>query len=140
MRIHADKTDGNPPHGLTVRDVRVILAAVPSEWITGLVEVRLANGMGPRAYLFHSEGRLTIYSRHGTKKQVLVEVLCVLAAPFHQIESTVARSPSKEQKHRLEASVGPLVDQLLLAMTPSTKRSPAAHVPWIPAPFPNDVA
>ena len=140
MRIHADKIDGRQLHGLTVRDVRLILATVPPEWIEGLVEVRLANGPGPRAYLFHSDGRLTIYSRSGTKRQILVAVLSVLAAPSLKIESTVSRSPSKAEKHRLEQFVEPFVEQILPGMTPPTKRGPEAHVPWQPIPFPNDAA
>ena len=140
MKIHADKVEGSPPHGLTVRDVRLILATVPPEWIAGLVEVRLANGPGPRAYLFSSDGRLTIYSRSGTKRQILVEVLSVLAAPSLNIKSTVSRSPSKAEKHRLEQFIESFVEQILPDMTPPTKRSPEAHVPWQPIPFPNDAA
>ena len=140
MRINADKNDGNPLHGLTVRDVRFILATVPQQWIEGLVEVRLANGPGPRAYLFHGDGRLTIYSRSGTKRQILVAVLSVLAAPSLNIKSTVSRSPSKAEKHRLEQFVEPLVEQILPDMTPLKKQSPEAHVPWLPIPFPNDAA
>jgi len=140
MKIHADKIEGGPPHGLIVRDVRLILAAVPPEWIEGLVEVRLANGTGPRAYLFRSDGRLTIYSRSGTKRQILVEVLSVLAAPSLNIKSTVSRSPSKAEAHRLEQFIEPIVERISAEMTPPTKRSPEAHVPWQPIPFPNDAA
>src|SRR3954469_11898910 len=109
MRIHADKIDGSQLHGLTVRDVRLILSTVPPDWIEGLVEVRLANGPGPRAYLFRSDGRLTVYSRSGTKRQILVEVLSVLAAPSLNIKSTVSRSPSKAQTHPLEHFIEPFV-------------------------------
>ena len=138
MRIHADKIDGGPLHSLTLRDVRLILATVPPEWIEGLVEVRLANGPGPRAYLFRSNSRLTIYSRSGTKRQILVAVFSVLAAPSLNIKSTVSRSPSKAEKHRLEQFIEPFVEQVLTDITPPTKRSPEAHVPWQPIPFPND--
>jgi hypothetical protein len=140
MRIHADKIDGSPLHSLTLRDVRLILATVPPNWIDGLVEVRLANGSGPRAYLFRSDGRLTIYSRSGTKRQILVAVLSVIAAPSLNIKSTVSRSPSKAEKHRLEQFIEPFVEQILTEMTPPTKQSPEAHVPWQPIPFPNDAA
>ena len=102
MKIHRDKIDGSPWHGLSVREVRLILAAVPPEFIEGLVEVRLANGPGPRAYFFHGDGRLTIYSRSGTERQILVAVLSVLAAPSLNIQTTVSRSPSKAEAHRLE--------------------------------------
>jgi hypothetical protein len=140
MKIHADKIDGSPWHGLSVREVRLILAAVPPEWIEGLVEVRLANGPGPRAYLFHGDGRLTIYSRSGTERQILVAVLSVLAAPSLNIQSTVSRSPSKAEAHRLEQFIEPIVERILAEMTPPTKRSPEAHEPWQPVPFPNDAA
>ena len=140
MKIHADKVEGSPPHGLTVRDVRLILATVPPEWIAGLVEVRLANGTGPRAYLMHSEGRLIIYSRYSKERQILVAVLSVLAAPSLNIKSTVSRSPSKAEAHRLEQFIEPIVERILAEMTPPTKRSPEAHVPWQPVPFPNDAA
>ena len=138
MKIHADKIEGSPSHGLTARDVRLILAAVPHDWIEGLVDVRLANGPGPRAYLFRSEGRLTIYSRSGTKRQVLIEVLSALAAPALNITNCVARGPSKAEKHRLEQFIEPFVEQVLPDMTPPKKLSPQAHVPWQPVPFPND--
>ena len=140
MKIHADKIEGSPPHGLTVRDVRLILATALPEWIDGLVEVRLANGPGPRAYLLHSDGQLTIYSRSGTKRQILVAVLSVLAAPSLNIKSTVSRSPSKAEQHRLEQFIQPFIDQILPNMTPPKKLSPEAHVPWQPIPFPNDAA
>ncbi len=58
MKIRADKIDEGPRHCLNAQDVRLILAAVPPEWTKGLVEVRLANAPGPRAYLMQSEGRL----------------------------------------------------------------------------------
>ena len=99
MKIHADKIEGSPRHGLTVRDVRLILATVPPEWIEGLVEVRLANGPGPRAFLFRSEGRLTIYSRGATERQILREVLSALAAPFLNITNVVARGPTGPEQH-----------------------------------------
>lgn len=118
MKIHADKIDGTPLHGLTVRDVRLILAAVPPEWIEGIVEVRLANGPGPKAYLFHGDGRLTIYSRSGTERQILLAVLSVLAAPSLKIQSTVSRSPSKAEAHRLEQFIEPIVVRILTEMTP----------------------
>ena len=68
MKIRTDKIDDGPPHSLNAQDVRLILATVPLEWIEGLVEVRLANAPGPRAYLMHSEGRLIIYSRYSTER------------------------------------------------------------------------
>jgi hypothetical protein len=138
MKIHADKVEGSPPHGLTVRDVRLILATVPPEWIEGLVEVRLANGPGPRAYLFPSDGRLTIYSRSGTKRQILVTTLSVLAAASLNIKSTVSRFPSKAEQHRLEQFIQSFVEQILPDTTPPKKLSPEAHVLWQPIPFPND--
>ena len=140
MKIHADKIEGSPPHGLTVRDVRLILSTVPPEWIEGLVEVRLANGLGPRAYMFRSEGRLMIYSRGGTKRQILAEVLSALAAPSLNIVNVRARSPSMAEKHRLEQFIEPFVEQILPDLTPPKKQSPEAHVPWQPISFPNDAA
>ena len=141
MKIHADKIEGTPPHGLTVRDVRSILAGVPPDWIEELHDVRLANSQsGPGAFFSRHDGLLTIYSRHGTKRQILVALLSVLAAPSLNIKSTVARSPSKAEKHRLEQFIQPFVDQILPDMTPQKKRSPEAYVPWQPIPFPNDAA
>jgi hypothetical protein len=117
MKIHADKIDKGPLHSLSRQDVRLILATVPPEWIEGLVEVRLANGPGPRAYLMHGEGRLLIYSRHGTKTQILTEVLSALAAPSLNITNVVARGPSKPEQRRLDRFIQPIIDKLLVDMT-----------------------
>jgi len=139
MKIHADKIEGIPLHGLSVRDVRSILASVPPDWIEELTDIRLANGQsGPGAFFSRRDGVLTIYSRHGTKRQILVAVLSVLAAPSLNIESTVSRSPSKAEKHRLEQFIEPFVEQILPEMTQPKKRSPEARVPWQPIPFSND--
>jgi hypothetical protein len=113
MKIHADKIDDGPSHGLSARDVRLIMATVPQEWIEGLVEVRLANAPGPRAYLFHNEGRLTICSRYGTMQQILTEVLSALAAPSLKIMNVVARSPPKPEQRRLDRFIQPFLDKLL---------------------------
>lgn len=130
MKIHADKIEGNPPHGLTVRDVRSILASVPSGWIDELRDVRLANSQsGPGAFFNRHDGVLTIYSRHGTKRRILIEVLSVLAAPSINIKSTVSRSPSRAEKHRLEQFIGPFVEQILPDMTSPKKQSPESPVP-----------
>jgi len=141
MKIHADKIEGNPPHGLTVRDVRSILVSVPSDWVADLKNVRLANGQsGPGAFFNRYDGVLTVYSRHGTKREILIEILSVLAAPSLNIQSTVSRSPSKAEKHRLEQFIDPFIEQILPTLTPPEKQSPEAHVPWQPIPFPNDAA
>jgi len=141
MKIHADKIEDSPPHGLSAREVRFILANVPPDWVKEIKEVRLANSQcGPQAFFTRHDGLLTIYSRHGSKREILVVVLSVLAAPTLNIKSTVSRSPSKAQQHRLEQFIQPFVDQILPDMTPLRKLSPEAHVPWLPMPFPNDAA
>jgi len=140
MKIHADKIDDGPRHGLSKGEVRLILAAVPAEWVAGLNEVRLANGPGPRAYMFHSEGRLTIYSRGATERQILREVLSALAAPFLNITNVVARSPSGPEQRRLDRFIQPILNQLLTELAAMGKRSPEAHTPLQLAPFANEVA
>lgn len=117
LKIRADKIDDGAPHGLTAQDVRFILATVPPKWIDGLVEVRLANAPGPRAYLMHSEGRFIIYSRYTTKRQVLTEILSALAAPSLNITNVVARSPSKPEQRRLDRHIHPLIEKLLKEMS-----------------------
>jgi hypothetical protein len=117
MKIRADKIDDGPPHGLSAQEVRLILATVPSEWIEGLVEVRLANAPGPRAYLMHNEGRLIIYSRYSTERQILTEILSALAAPSLNITNVVARSPSKPEQRRLDHFIQPIMDKILAKMT-----------------------
>jgi protein subunit release factor A len=117
MKIRADKIDNGPQHGLSRQDVRLILATVPPKWIEGLVEVRLASSPGPRAYLFRGEGRLTIYSRYATKRQVLTEILSALAAPSLNITNVVARSPSKPEQHRIDVFIRPILEKLLTELT-----------------------
>ncbi len=116
MKIRADKIDDGPPHSLNAQDVRFILATVPPEWAEGLVEVRLANAPGPRAYLMHSEGRLIIYSRYATKREILTQILSALAAPSLNITNVVARSPSKPEQRRLDHFIQPILDKLLVEM------------------------
>jgi len=116
MKIRADKIDEGPPHGLSPQDVRLLLATVPPDWIKGLVEVRLANAPGPRAYLMHSEGRLIIYSRYATTRQILTKVLSALAAPSLNITNVVARSPSKPEQRRLDRFIQPIIEKLLAEM------------------------
>ncbi len=118
MKIQADKIEGKPTHGLSVDEVRSILASVPPAWIEGLTNVRLANGHHRAdAHFSRYDGLLTIYSRHGTTREILVAILSVLAAPSLNIQSTVSRSPKKAEKHRLEQFIQPFVDQILPALT-----------------------
>jgi len=117
MKIRADKIVNGPPHRLNAEDVRLILATVPPAWIEGLVAVRLANGPGPRAYLMHGEGRLIIYSRYATERQILRKILSALAAPSLNITNVVARSPSKPEQRRIDHFIQPILDKLLAAMT-----------------------
>ena len=147
MRIHADKIEGDPPHGLCVRDIRFILATIPPSWTEGLREVRLANGLLPngmhrlpQAFCHRSVGSLILYTRGGTKREVLVATLSALAASSLNIDITVACSPSVADKRRLSQLVEPLVEEILPEMTPPKKLSPEAHVRWQPIPFPNDTA
>jgi hypothetical protein len=49
MKIHADKIESAPRHGLRISDIRLILAAVPPAWIEGLKEVRLSSSHARRA-------------------------------------------------------------------------------------------
>lgn len=121
MRIHSDKIENGPPHGLCARDVRLILSRVPSGWIDGLRRVRLANGWhSPRAYFNQSEGCLTIYSRCGTKTEVLVALLSTLASPSLNILNVASRAPSEPEHHRLRQLIQPLVDELLPQMAAPT--------------------
>lgn len=146
MKIHADKIESLPPHSLRVRDVKLILASVPSNWITELKEVRLANSLeyySPYAFFSRYDGCLTIYSRCGTKKQALIAVLSALAANSFGIKTYLGCRLSESDRHRLDQLMQPLADNLLVALTPvkpSTKLSPEAHTPMHFAPFPNDAA
>ena len=147
MRIHADKIEGDPPHGLCVRDIRFILASVPPSWTKGLREVRLANGLLPKgmhrlpqAFCHRSVGSLILYTRGCPKREVLAATLCALAATSLNIDVTVSCSPSDAEKRRLSQLVEPLVEEILPEMTPPKKLSPEAYVRWQPIPFPNDAA
>jgi hypothetical protein len=146
MRIHADKIESIPPHGLSIRNVKRILAGVPADWISGVKEVRLANSLEyyrPYAYIF-PDGCLMIYSRRGTKLQVLAAVLSALAVKVLGINRGINRRRSRAEQDRISQFIQPLVEKLLPEITPVKKLtpepllrklSPEAHVPWIPAPF-----
>ena len=144
MRIHADKIESGPPHGLCARDVRLILARVPPDWIDGLKKVRLANGWHrPRAYFSRFDGCLTIYSRCGTKTEVLVALLSTLASPSLNITNAVARGPSRPEQKRINQFIQPLVDKLLPELTAPRRQEDEYLAPWQPmsfSPFPNDNA
>jgi hypothetical protein len=141
MKIHADKINDDPTHGLSMRDVKLIVSSVPSDWIIELTNVRLANSKcGPEAFFNRHDGQLIIYCRYGTKRQILVEILSVLAAPSLNIESTVSHSPSKAESRRLMQFIEPLVEKILPNLTPPNKLSPEAHIRWQPIPFSNDAA
>ena len=140
MKIHAEKIENGPPHGLCAKDVRCILAMVPPAWVKGLTEVRLANGNGPKAYVFPSQGRLLIYSRGGTQRQTLIAVLSALAAPCLHITNCVSRGPSGPEQRRLDTLIQPLVDVLLSEMTPLRKQGHESRTPWKPLTFPNEDA
>jgi hypothetical protein len=94
----------------------------------------------PQAFCHRSVGSLILYTRGGTKREVLVATLSALAASSLNIDITVACSPSVADKRRLSQLVEPLVEEILPEMTPPKKLSPEAHVRWQPIPFPNDTA
>ena len=146
MKIHMDKIESAPPHGLHVRDVRFILKTVPSDWLNGLKEVRLANSLEhfkPYAFFSRFDCCLTIYSRRGTSREVLNAILSALAAETRGINRGIRRRRSEVEKHQLDNLIQPYVETLLAALTPQptkSKLSPEAHVPMRFAPFPNDAA
>lgn len=133
VKIHADKTETDPPHALRVLDVRRILATVPPDWIAGLVEVRLTNSLKASAWAFFSryDGSLTIYSRGCTAKQALIAILSELAASSLGINTRQRHRYSDAESHRLSHLIQPLVDRLLPAITPLKK--PPGYCPVVPS-------
>ncbi|MGC3992129.1 MAG: hypothetical protein QM796_21035 [Chthoniobacteraceae bacterium] len=101
-----------------------------SYWITGVVEVRLANGAGTKTYLMHHEGRLIIYSHHGSKREVLAAILSALAAPKLNILHAVSRSPSTAEQHRLDQFIQLYLDLILPTLILPEKRSPQVDGTW----------
>jgi hypothetical protein len=146
MKIYMDKIESAPPHGIHVRDVRLVLKAVPSAWLNGLKEVRLSNSLEhfrPYAFFSRFDCCLTIYSRRGTKREVLIGMLFALAAEKLGINRGHRRRRSKAEKHQIDKLIQPYVETLLTALSPQpsqNKLSPEAHAPMHFAPFPNDVA
>lgn len=140
MKIRVDKIENGAPHGLSVLDVKHILTAIPPGWITGLTEVRLANGSGTRAYMMRSDGRLIIYSRRGTKRAILRAILSALAAPALNITHCVARGPSTAEQQRLNQFIQPYVDVILPRLAAPKKQSAESHAVWKPVIFTNDTA
>jgi hypothetical protein len=117
LKIHADKIENGPAHAFTVRDVKAILKAVPSQWIEGLTEVRLSNGIVDhyRPYAFFSgyDGCLTIYSRQGTKREALMAVLAALAVRPLEIRLSFKCHPSEADRRRIERLVQPIFNELM---------------------------
>lgn len=116
MKIHTDRIETPPKHRLSVRDVKFILKSVPPPWLNGLTEVRLANSLEyyePYAFFSRYDGKLTIYSRTGSKKQALRAMLHALAGASLGIQKGIRRRQSEVNRHRLDQIIQPLVDQLL---------------------------
>jgi hypothetical protein len=146
MKIYMDKIESAPPHGIHVRDVRLVLKTVPSDWLNGLKEVRLSNSLehfSPYAFFSRYHRSLTIYSRRGTKREVLIAILSALASETLGINRGLRRRRSEAETHQLDKLIQPYVEKLLAALAPQpsqSKLSPEAHVPIHFAPFPNDAA
>ena len=134
MKVHVDKVQGQPPHCLTIRDVKIILAKLPTDWVKGITHVRLANTQGCKAYMMHSEGRLIIYSRGATKKRVVREILSVLVSPFLNIQNVVARSPQASEEHRIDRCIQPFVEEIMKEL-----ETPRSGVAVKRMSFPSDV-
>jgi hypothetical protein len=116
VRIHSDKIEGGPTHQLRARDVRLILKAVPPEWVAELKEVRLANSLEhyrPYAFFNRYGGCLTVYSRTGTKSEVLLAVLSALAAGSLNIKTQLGRRFSEKDQRRLKQMAEPLIDEIM---------------------------
>jgi len=139
-----DKIESAPPHGIHVRDVRLVLKTVPVDWLNGLKEVRLSNSLEyyqPYAYFRRYDRCLTIYSRGGSKRQALTAILSALAVETLGFNRGLRRRRSESEMHQIDRLIQPYVVRLLAALTPQpsqTKLSPEAHVPIHFASFPND--
>jgi hypothetical protein len=124
MKIRADKAESAHPHNLRIRDVKLILKAVPPEWINDLKEVRLANSLEyykPYAFFSRYDGCFTIYSRRGTKIEALNAVLSALAVEALGINRGIGRHRSEAETHRIDELIRPLVKELLPAINAPSK-------------------
>jgi hypothetical protein len=144
VKIHEDKIETGRSHALLASDVRRILETVPSDWIEGLTEVRLANSLKyypPYAFFSRYDGCLTIYSRRGTVNQALVAVLSAFAMGPLGINSRLARRLAAVDRHRVSRLIHPLVEKLKPELSSPPTLNPQGsqgYVRWHPAPFPDD--
>ena len=116
MKIKADKIDSLPPHGLRIRDVKLILKSVPPEWIAKLKEVRVANSLeyySPFAFYSRYDGSLTIYSRTGTQEQAIHAVLSALAVEKLGINRGIGRHRAEAEIHNINQLVRPIIEAIL---------------------------
>ena len=130
MKIHADKIEAEPGHALTVRDVKCILRAVPSQWIEGLAEVRLSNSLEhyrPYAFFSRYDGCLTIYSRRGTKEKALTAVLSALAMEPLRIPLGFGRRLSEVDRQRIRRLIKPVAESVISEIVPAPKRGWWGH-------------
>ena len=128
MKIHADKIDSAPPHALSIRDVRLILTAVPPEWIAGIEEVHLTNSCKnpcdlppPWAFFSRYDHSLTISSRGASLSDALSAVFRELAGGALGRNNRGRHRRSKAENHRLQQLVQPYVDELLPALAPPAR-------------------
>jgi hypothetical protein len=126
MNIHADRIESSPPHALNIRQVRLILEAVPVEWIEGLSEVHLSNSTesGPRVFFNRYYHKLTIHSRGCSPAHALEMVLSELAAVHLGLTTRHWHRLSKAEMGHIKPVIQPLLNKLISFATPQEKHEP----------------
>jgi hypothetical protein len=124
MKIIEDKVAVDPPHAICKADVRLILAAVPEIWIEGITTVRLSAALKQSQNTNQNRfsKTFTIASRGSTKEQTLRRFLTDLAARGLGVQFLLWHRLQEGDASRLRRVVTPLVDRLLLQLSPKKVR------------------
>lgn len=120
MKIHADKIEGNPPHALSIAEVRCVLKAVPAEWIEGISEVHLSNSSqnGPRVFYSQYYGTLVIHSRGCSAELAVAMIMRELASVQLGHATRNWHRISKAERVYLQKVIQPYLDEVLSVVIP----------------------
>lgn len=110
-----DKVTVYPPHSICRADVRVILSALPPEWVAEIETVRLSAAQQyPHVAVYSRfDHTFTITSRGHTKERTLHHVFTELAAHALGISFRRGHRLQARDVARVERIVAPLVERVL---------------------------
>lgn len=117
MKIQIIKSDTEPRHSLTKKDLQLVLEVVPKEWI-GIKHVFLLSDREFKNTTWDSPVKsnnttFTILSRGIEKHQIIKELLIKLAEGPSKTSPYYGGRYSNEQRRKLEEYIAPYFEKVL---------------------------